>query len=290
MIIAPMPSIGNTVSGENAQGSKVEAVRALQLKTRATPLSSVPPGAQELPILADNEEENSAVVEATQPLSPQLAALAKHKRALQVKERELQDREKALEARSQGSDHIPKARLKSETLKVLEEAGVTYDDLTEAILAGQGNPEMRAMEAKIKALEEGVDKKFTEREAAAEQQVLAEMRSEATRLANNGDAFELVRETGSVPDVMRLIELTYRESGEVLDVSEAMQLVEDELLARNQKLLQLKKMQGFVNQQAPQAAQPRQQGMRTLSNKHTASVPATAKERALAAFYGTLKK
>lgn len=289
MIISPVSAPTNTVATENNQGSRVDAVRAMRMTTNATPLRGEPPAAQESPILADNEEGKLAVVEETQPISPQLAALARQRRALQVKERELLDKEKALEARSQGGDVIPKARLKSETLKVLQEAGVTYDDLTTAILASQGNPEMEALRAELHALKEGVDKRFSDEKTQAEQQVLAEMRSEATRLANNGDDFELVRESGSVPDVMRLIELTYRESGEVLEVSEAMKLVEDELMARNQKLLQLKKMQGLVNPQAPAAPQARQ-GMRTLSNKHTASVPSSAKERALAAFYGTLKK
>lgn len=289
MIIAPVSAPANTVATENNQGSRVDAVRAMRMTTQATPLRGEPPVAQDSHILADNEEESSAVVEETQPISPQLAALARQRRSLQVKERELLDREKALEAKSQGSDSIPRARLKSETLKVLQEAGVTYDDLTAAILAGQGNPEMDALRAELNALKEGVDKRFTDEKTQERQAVVAEMRSEATELANQGDDFEMVREFGSVPDVIRLIETVYDQEGKLLSVKEAMQLVEDELFGRNQKLLQLKKMQGLVNPQAPAAPQARQ-GMRTLSNKHTASVPSSAKERALAAFYGTLKK
>ncbi len=123
-----------------------------------------------------------------------------------------------------------------------------------------------------------------------EQAVLSEMKREASQLASMGDTFELVRETQSVPYVIKLIERTYRESGEVLDVTEAMQLVEDHLFEQNQKLVGLKKMQGLFKPAEPAPAQQRPQGMRTLSNKHTASVPADRKARALAAFHGTQKK
>jgi hypothetical protein len=266
------------------------------MATNATPESYLPTGnpqeaVQEMPISDNNETKTEGVEEVTQPLSPQLAAVARQRRALQVKERELKERERALEAKSQGSDQITTARLKSDPLGVLQEAGVTYDQLTEAILAGQNNPEMRALKAELDALKSGIDTKFSERERQAEEQVKLEMAREASQIVAQGDEFELVRATESVPDVIRLIESVYRESGELLNVNEALKLVEDELFARNQKLLGLKKMQGlFAKQQAETQPQLRPQGMRTLTNKDTASVPMSAKQRALAAFYGTLKK
>lgn len=286
MKISPMPSLGTQVATDGAQGPAVNTMRALKMATNATPGPSFP---QDLPVSDDNEDKSKAVVEATQPISPQSAALAKHRRALQVKERELADREKAILEKSQGSDSIALARLKSEPLNVLLEAGVTYDQLTEAILASQGNSEISALKAEINALKEGVDKRFVDSETQAEKQVLAEMQKEATQLVAQGDEFELVRETRSVPEVMRLIEMTYRETKEVLEVGEALKLVEEELFRRNQGLVKLKKMQGLFQPPAPQP-QPRAQGMRTLTNKDTASVPADRKQRALSAFYGTLKK
>lgn len=286
MKISPVPSLGNTVAGVEGQGPRTESLRSIKMTTDATPGAA---GPQEMSISDDNRDNTNSVVEATQPISPQFAALAKERRAIQ-RERQLLEQQKAEQAaKSQGSDAVPLARLKTETLKVLQEAGVSYDDLTAAILSDQGNPEMRAMQAKIDALEKGIDQKFSEQTTQSEKQVLAEMQREASRLTNTGDEYELIRETRSVPDVMRLIELTYRETGEVLEVTEALKLVEDELFNRNQKLLGLKKMQALFPQQAP-APQPRTQGMRTLTNKDTASVPTSARARALAAFYGTLKK
>jgi hypothetical protein len=229
------------------------------------------------------------VVEATKPLDPQAAEFAKRRRALQIKEKELADRERALQDTSVKADPVDfKAQLKSDPLRVLQEAGVTYDQLTQAILDSQGNSEVRALKAEIEALKEGVNKNFTDRDTLQEQQVLAEMRKEAVLLSKTGEDFELVRETNSIPDVMKLIERTYRENGEVLDVREALQLYEDELVKDSLKLAGTNKLKSRL---APSPVPQKSQGqMRTLTNKDTASNVMSAKARAIAAFNGTLRK
>lgn len=273
------------------QAERIQSVRSLRMNTNATPGVITAPSEPELTIPDTNDPTDPAVAD-TQPLSPQFAALAKQRRALQVKERELADREKALSAQppAQGGG-IDLARLKSEPLSVLLEAGVSYDQLTEAILADQstGGTELRALKAEISALKEGVDKKFTDKITQEEQAVLVEMRKEATKLAAEGETYELVRETGSIPQVMELIEKTYRKTGEVLDVSEAMQLVEDELIVESLKLANLKKVQGKLQPEPAPVPQP-QQRPRTLTNRDTAVQPMSRKERALLAFAGQLKK
>jgi hypothetical protein len=286
MKITPVAS--NSMPPMDMQGnispSRVESVRSLTMKTNSTPLEAPP---QEQVISQDNRNESTAPVEATQPLSPQLALLAKQRRALQVKERELSTREKALREQS-GNATIDVARLKSEPLSVLLENGVTYEQLTEAIMANQGNSEVYALKKEIESLKQGIDQKFTERDTTAEKQVLAEMQREAQQLAQSDD-YELVRETRSVPTVMNLIERTYRETGEVLDVQEALKLVEDELFRDAQRLAKSKKLQSQISPVTQ--LQPQQRpGMRTLTNRDTASVPMSAKQRALAAFYGNLKR
>ncbi len=292
MKISPVPSQANSTAGSagDPQVSRVQSVRSLRMNTNATPGTIPLPEADAS--LATSDPNSDATVEATQPLSPQLAALAKQRRALQVKERELADREKALTsqpATQVDADLI--ARLKSQPLSVLREAGVTYEQLTEAILGDQsGNgAEIQELKDQIAALEQGVDKKLSDRDQQAEQQVLAEMQREAVSLASEGDAFELVRETRSIPQVMELIEKTYRKTGEVLDVQEALQLVEDELIAESLKLAALKKVQGRL-QPEPQQFQPQPRQMRTLTNRDTAQVPLTPKQRALLAFTGQLKR
>lgn len=268
----------------NPRPSNVDSIRSMRMTTNATPLGNQY-GQHEQPVTDNNKTE---AVEATQPLSPQLALLAKQRRALQVKERELSDREKALTS-DPTSRGIDVARLKSEPLRVLLENGVTYDQLTEAILAGQGgDSEIHALKAEIEALKLGIDKKFTDKDAQSKQQVLSEMKREAEKIVRENDDYELVREHRSVPDVIELIDRTYEENGEVLDVTDALRLVEEELFRRDHRITKFKK---FQSQSQPMAQpQQRQSGMRTLTNRDTASVPLSAKARAMAAFYGTLKK
>lgn len=228
--------------------------------------------------------------EETKPLDPQLAAIAKHRRALQVKERELADREKALSAQNPQGSVDMLARLKSSPLSVLQEAGVTYDQLTEAILASsQGAPDINQIkEETLKALDERLNKTLQDRDAQTEQQVLRDMAREAEAVAQVGDDFELIRTTRSVPDVVELIHRTYKKTGEVLGVREAMALVEEDLLDETLKVVSLKKIQGRL--QPSQPPLPPQQRMRTLTNRDSAAPPMTARQRALAAFHGTLKK
>lgn len=288
MKISAVPSMQNATS-TNMGGVEL---RSVKMNVNATP-ESFPPTMQpekqaELSKLPSNES-SEVTVEATQPLSPQFAELARRRRALQVKERALADREKALLARSQGGETIELARLKSEPLKVLLESGVTYDQLTEAILANQVDPEVMALKKELQELKQGVDQRFTEEKTQAEKQALAEMRREASLLVSTSKDFELVKETKSVPEVMRLIEETYRSSGEVLDVKEALTLYENELLKDLERLTGIEKVKNKILPAQPQAMQ-QQPGLRTLTNKHTASVPLSPKQRALAAFYGNLNK
>ena len=251
---------------------------SMKMNTQATPLPN-----EYAPV---NIEETVNTAQASKPIDPQLAMIAKQRRALQIKEKQILDREKAFASRPPNEGLIDVNRLKTDPLNVLLENGVTYDQLTKAIMGNQQNSEVLALKQKIESLEKGIDQKFSDKDAAAERQVLAEMRREADQLKRSDD-FELVRETRSVPLVMKLIERTYREHGEVLDVREAMSLMESELLKDQQRLARSKKLQGMY----PQNLQTQQrQGMRTLTNKDTASVPMGAKARAMAAFYGNLKR
>ena len=294
MKISAVPSIGNTAggvtTGAEPQVSRVQQLRTQLMRTNASPEQYDAPA--ENITIPDNNSDGVADEE-TKPLSPQLAAIAKQRRALQIKEREIADREKALsEKPATQAGGVDLAKLKSDPLGVLQAAGVTYDMLTEAILQSNdgSSAQIRALEAKLEALEKGVDEKLSDREAQAEKQVLAEMQREATQLVAEGEDFELVRETKSVPDVMKLIEKTYRQTGEVLEVREALKMVEDYLIEESEKLAGISKIRkrfepdpsGLLRQPQPQ--------MRTLTNRDTAQVPLTPKQRALAAFRGQLKR
>lgn len=293
MKISPMPSSGNVAPASvdasgNPQAGQQMHFRAMKMNTNATPEWQRPVAqVDNLPPAPPSSESENQSVDRNQPISPQFAALAKQKRALQVKERELAERERTMSTQP-GTESIEMSRLKSDPLKVLLEAGVTYEQLAQAVMATPQNPEINDLKAQLRSMEEGFNKQFSERDAQAEKQVIAEMRREANQMAAEGEDFELIRETNGIPSVMKLIERTFREQGEVLDVKEAMQLVEQELFKEAQRITKAKKVQAQFQTAMPPVQRP--QGMRTLTNRDTAQPPISAKQRALQAFWGQLPR
>ena len=175
---------------------------------------------------------------------------------------------------------------------MLQEAGVTYDQLTEAILANPQNAELQALKQKVDDLEKGVDKKFQTREQENEEAALDQMVRDAKLIAKEGDSFALVRETNSFSDVRELIKRVYKDSNgsDIMDVREALDLVESELVKEAEKIAGIEKVRNRIGapSQAPLQSQP--QGMRTLTARDTAQPSQSRRQRAIAAMQGTLRK
>jgi hypothetical protein len=244
--------------------------------------------------------EPAVVAEETKPLSPQFAALAKAKRALQVKEREIAEREAALKTHSPAGNEDLIAKLKSNPLGLMLENGVTYDQLTEAIIAQQSGatPEINALKAEMKALKEELSGQFVTRDQQAEQQVLADIQRDVIQTVNSQpEEFEAIREAKAYGDVKELIHRTWKKTGEVLDTQEAIKLVEDQLIEEALPFAKLSKVQkrltpkeaAQVEAQLP-SQKPGVKIMRTLTNRDTASPIMDKRARAIAAMQGTLKK
>lgn len=268
-------------------------IRKITMKTNATPepREDIYPGIEQ-PEQPQAEPETASsdasvdlkVVEETKPLDPQQADLAKARRALQVRERAIVEREKALEAKATQPDLM--SRLKTTPLEVLQEAGVTYDDLTEAILANQSglNPEIQKLKQELKATKEEISKTLSERDSQQEQQVFSEMKRNITQLVASNDDFELVRRAGMEEEVLDLIRRTWKESGEALTESDALKLVEEELTKEYQSLSEAKKFK------AAQQAAPARPAMRTLTSQGAATPQMSRRDRAIAAARGVLKR
>lgn len=285
-----------------AQEMAPAATEAPDLTTKSPPTEAP---AQEIAPAAPSDKTDAE--EDTKPLGPQYAALARHRRALDVKEKQLQAREKALteKASSPDANSVPVSRLKSEPLSVLREAGVTYDQLTEAILAEQNGitPQFVKLQDEVKSLKEELTRTLSDRDAEAEQVALVEIGKEATRLAKtSGDEFELIRATNSIPDVVALIERTFKSTGEALDVADAMQLVEAELVKDGLQIAQAKKVQERIKPKVQPSASPApaapaqteqqqtQPPMKTLTSRGTVTANMSRRDRAIAAATGLLKK
>lgn len=273
-----------------------------------------------------NDEAVTTPVEAAKPVETpeqqalsrqyaQLARQAKEQRQLaqQAKEREaaLIAREEALKAKEaelsrpttpQGKYYTPE-QLKRDALRILSEEGVSYDDLTQQVLNQSNrdpqvmamfdemNQKLAAQEAKIKAYEESQQKSQADQYQAA----LKQIGKDVNQLVFTDPEFEMIKVTGSQDEVVKLIERTFQEEGEVMDTAEAARLIEDELLKRLEKVAQAQKLQKRLAPSTSQAApskpapvvpQQTQPQMKTLTNRQSASRPLSARERAIAAFKG----
>ena len=200
-----------------------------------------------------------------------------------------EEKAKLAAAQPNMDEYIKKADLISNPLKVFE-SGLTYDQMTQAILANPGsmsNPEIQELKNEIKALKEGVDKSFQTKEQEAEEAALNQMADEAEAIAASSEDFELIKSEGAYDQVLTKIYDTYKKTGKLLNTIDVMKEVEQKLLENYKKKLELKKIKSLYEAPAPQA-QPRTQtqtGMRTLTNRDTAQAPISRRDRAMAAFY-----
>ena len=242
-------------------------------------------------------EGNEEVVEATKPLAPQAAALARERRALQ-RERQLFEQEKARQGQSTtDGDQGLTARLKSQPLSVLQELGALtpefYQAMTEYLTTGQSgiNPEIQALKDEIKSLKEGVDKRFVDTETQAEESALTEMLFEAEALAKDGEAYDLIRRKDAFYRVLRHVYSTYKKTGRVVDVRDAMNHIESQLEKEAEFYFEVPKLKTkFQPQQLPPVQQQQPRQMRTLTNRDTAVPPMDRRTRALLAATGQLKR
>jgi hypothetical protein len=287
---------GQTLDFNDPKASlATQNVNSLKMRTNVSPdrpIDQLSDAMATQNAISDIDGQTQGGEEETKPLSPQFAALAKQRRALQLKEREIAAREQALsEKPATEGGAISVEDLQSNPLGILQQAGVTYEQLTEAILNGDlnnpANARIRELEAKLTSLEQGIESKLTERDAQAERQVLAEMSREISRkIYESGDAFDLVREQNRHNDVLELIHRTFKETGEVLDVEEALQEVENYLQDETLRYANLPKIRNKLTPaQEAQLQTQRPQGMRTLTNRDDARPKVSRRDRALAAFY-----
>jgi hypothetical protein len=158
------------------------------------------------------------------------------------------------------------------------------------------------VEAEIKAARESaekVTKSYEDNQKQAYQQALNQIRNEAKSLVESDPNFETIAATGSVDDVVELIEETFKADGVLLTVDEAAKAVEEHLEEEALKLARLSKIQKrlqpaptkTVEKQAEVKTEGKQpQPMKTLTNTIAATRPLSARERAILAMKGELKK
>jgi len=255
------------------------------------------------------------------PLSQQYALLARKEKALRLKvqqaQAEAKAKEDALAAREAAfaakeseyqSKYIQKDRFSQDPLSALAELGVSPDQLAQQLLNGskpENTEQFREFQAlkselqEIKAAQEATRKAQEQQQTESYQQALAQIRRDAARLVQDNPAYETIKETKQVGEIVRLITEVYEKDGYVMDLDDAARMVEDELVDRILSTAKINKIKSKlepvfrpqVSQSRPQQSpvqQQQSQQPKTLTNSMNSTRKLSARERAILAMQGKL--
>ncbi len=251
------------------------------------------PVTPELTSQSDSPEELSS--EASKLLSPEHTALARKEKAMRDREKDLQAKEAALEQRIKTAVDEAlggyKTRLKLAPLDVLNEEGLTYDQLVEQAV-NQPDPETRTFQSKLDKLEQTVSKQQEEaqkRDQAQRDSAINQIRHNVKSLVNSDEAFETIKGTDNYEDVVNKIVTTFDETGLMMSIEDAAKEVEEELFQEAIKIASLNKVKNKLTPQAVQETKPQsteKQQIKTITNNMSTSKPLSARDRAIARFKG----
>ncbi len=302
----------------NPSAVSVEELSAIRPKS---PLDAVQ--AQEQGVQEEHNITEESAPEVTEPAKRtpdeerRFQQLARQERALRAKFQqqsiELKKRETAIAAREAAvqnpaapdyTNYVPKERIQQDALSVLEEAGVSWDELTNQVVNRQPtdprvNAHIAKLEAQLAKLEKANEtstKNFQDQQTAQYQAAVKQIRADAKQLVYTDPEFETIKTMNAVNDVVELIEQTYKKDGVVLSVEEAAKEVENYLVDEALKFTQIGKIQKRMaaanasrtpTETKTQSSQQPQ--MKTLTNAASSTRPLTVRERAIAAAEGRLK-
>lgn len=254
-------------------------------------------------------------VEKQDRFAAKFAALTRKEKALRQQAKELEEQSKTLSQRLkelEEKDNKFKTReqLKREQpLKYLEEEGLSYEELTQALLNDGKIPEDKKQERIIASLQDEIKKlhdKLSEREQrekeereqqekqTAEQKVQSQIsafKSEISEFLGGAEEekYELVK-SGLFADVTDPVEAIYDiirehyeetkanspdEIGEILEISQAADLLEQFLEGEAEKLAKTKKAKAkFIPpKEEPEQIEAQSNSPKTLENAHSSTVP-----------------
>lgn len=235
------------------------------------------------PVKASLEE--TAVGQSPKPnedpmLSSKFAALARKEKAIRQRQLEIQSFESEREQlRKEVADaKVYRERLRSHPLDVLNEEGVTYDQLVERAKAmvDPSTKQSLDLQDKITKLEESIQKQQEEAQRNAttqRDQAVKQISMDVQSLIDSDPAYETVRDFGYGEAITELITRTYDEEGHLLTTEQAAKQVEDYLKSEITRLSSIPSAKKLLTpaQAVEQAAiestkQPVEQKIKTLSH------------------------
>lgn len=213
----------------------------------------------------EKSEEEIRRAEQEYKLSERFTALSKKERQLQQQASQIKEQKAQIDKFNAAME---KAKSGEDPLAVLDFAGVSVDDFINALAGEPGQSRNQAEseensgeDDKYSALEKQIQDlkaELEEKEEKAKQDNINEtieaFKDEIKETVDaNPDKFELVKEMESQDAVFDVIEEWYNEYGEVLDIQDAAQRVEDYLTQEAKKIMGLKKFSQSSTQEKSDA-------------------------------------
>lgn len=213
--------------------------------------------------------EGEAVQQPSDKIAPRFAALAREERRIQrEKDAFKAEREADKKTRESEAQELEQLRAKvtileevkkspRAVLRILDEAGLTFDDLTKAILdepESKPSKEVSQLVQDVQALQ----KKLSDRDSAEEKAKLeqtqtfidnqiSEFKAQAEEVIKaDPDRFELILANDAFSEVFSVVEKYWEETGEILDPEVAADYLEKELTEKAKSLLSAKKLASGV--------------------------------------------
>lgn len=288
----------NTPAPQQAQPKQQSRVPEEDLTNIAPPPSGLAAGQDLIQPNTSVETPEKTPEAPSEPLSPQFVALARKERQVRRAQQELKAAQDAW--KQDQVNFIPKSRLKSETLAVLAEEGITPDNLFELQLkqASSQDPQqvllnkIADLESKLTGLTDPENGTLAQRDKANYDQALEVIREDATLLVDSDPSYGLIKSEGQTEEVVKLIATIFDEEGKILSVEEAAGLVEEKLTQRLAKqydrLSKFEKLKAKIGkpaetqEEAAPAQLPQQKPMtNTLTNAGALQRPLSARDRAV---------
>lgn len=222
-------------------------------------------------------------------ISSKFAALARKEKALRQKYAEIASKEQELVKYREEAQKAAqyRERLKSHPLDVLNEEGITYDQLVQRA-ANPPSQEMLNLQYQVKALEESLKQQTESAQKNAQtqrEQAVKQINMDVKELITSNPAYETVKDMGAEEAVTQLITVTYDEDGILLTTDQAAKQVNEYLVGEINRLNGIPSVKKLLSPTPPAEVQQQQvavsatpqTGMKTLSHSMAPSSEAPAR-------------
>lgn len=198
------------------------------------------------------------------PSKARLLHMAKQEKMLRKQAQAIKAREDAIKTREQELQGVAqwKQDLVKDPLKVMQDAGITYDQLAQ-ILTNQPSAQdqaLRAVTEKLQSVEEGqksIQQMIKENEQKQYDQALKQISNDVSSIVRSDpDTYEMIDKYKAQDAVVELIKWTFDNEGNLLSIEDAAKEVEEHLTEEAYTLAQSKKIQSRLKPLEPPPPAP----------------------------------